>query len=129
MNGSAADKGGIKRGDIITSFNGKPVKGAHDLPAMVAATPVDKEVQVEILRKGKPQEITVKLGKLPNQHAGLNNQAKPATGQWGLQLNEMNEQVGRRYGLEAEQGVVVVGVEPGSPAQKAGIKRATLLWK
>jgi serine protease Do len=127
MNGSAADKGGIKRGDIITSFNGKPVKGAHDLPAMVAATPVDKEVQVEILRKGKPQEITVKLGKLPNQHAGLNNQAKPATGQWGLQLNEMNEQVGRRYGLEAEQGVVVVGVEPGSPAQKAGIKKGDVI--
>jgi serine protease Do len=79
MNGSAAEKGGIKRGDIITSFNGKAVKGSHELPAMVAATPVDKDSSgLTVLRQGKEQEISVKLGKLPNEQASLDNPAKPA---------------------------------------------------
>jgi serine protease Do len=127
MDGSAAEKGGIKRGDIITSFNDKAVDGAHDLPAMVAATPVDEQVRVNVLRKGEMQEITVKLGKLPNEHASRDNQAKPSAGKWGLQLHELNEEVERHYGLKANQGVVVVGVEPESPAHKAGIKKGDVI--
>ena len=127
MKNSAAEKGGIQRGDIITSFDGKAVKDSHELPAMVAATPVDKEVNLTVLRQGKEQKISIKLAKLPSDQASLDNPANPTDVKWGLQIGELNQNTENRYGLKAEQGVVVVGVEPGSPAQEAGIKKGDVI--
>jgi serine protease Do len=65
--GTPADKAGIKRGDIIISFRGKPVKSAHDLSREVAATSPGTKAAVEVIRKGKKQTFTVKIGEQPSK--------------------------------------------------------------
>jgi len=55
--GGPADKAGIRRGDVIVGFDGKSVGGNHELPVMVAATPVDREVKVTVIRDGKEQQL------------------------------------------------------------------------
>ncbi|HMK59565.1 MAG TPA: Do family serine endopeptidase [Dissulfurispiraceae bacterium] len=60
--GGPADKAGITRGDIITSFDGNPINKASDLSALVSQAPSGKDVQVRILRGGKESTVTVKLG-------------------------------------------------------------------
>ena len=125
--GSPADKSGIERGDIITTFDGKDLKDSHDLPAMVAATPVDSKVAVTVLRDGKERRLSVKVGKLPSESAKLEKTAQPAKGKWGLQLHNMSPQLGHQFRLQADQGVVVVGVEPGSPAHEAGLRKGDVI--
>src|SRR4029453_1820402 len=64
-----ADKGpakpaGIEAGDVVVKFDGKDIKEMKDLPRIVADTPVGKDVPVVVVRKGKEESKTVKLGRL-----------------------------------------------------------------
>ena len=47
-----AEKGGVEAGDVITKFNGKVVTRSRDLLRIVAETPVDQTVPVDIIRNG-----------------------------------------------------------------------------
>jgi len=62
--GSPADKGGLKRGDVIINFDGKKIKTMNTLPSMVAETPVGKEIEILIIRKGKEKRLTITIGEL-----------------------------------------------------------------
>lgn len=127
VSNSPADKVGIKRGDIITTWDGEDVKDSHDLPAMVAATPIDKEVQVTVLRDGKVRQMDIDVGKLPPDEIELAKVPESDQGKWGLKLHEMSPEIEQQYHLQASTGVVVVGVEPGSPADEAGIRQGDVI--
>jgi serine protease Do len=127
VTGSPAAKAGIERGDIIVGYNGKEIKASHDLPTMVAATPVDEKVTVTVLRDGKERKLPVTVGKLSSEEEGLEQASHEAKGKWGLQLHDQDSQLGQRFGPKTEEGVVVVGVEPGSPADEAGIQKGDVL--
>lgn len=60
--GGAADAAGIRRGDIVTKFNGQSVSSSSDLTAMVRAEPAGGKVQIEVLRSGNPRTFEVTLG-------------------------------------------------------------------
>src|SRR3974390_2121557 len=59
-----AKPAGIEPGDVIVKFDGKDVKEMKDLPRIVAGAPVGKDVPVVVIRKGKEETKTVKLGRL-----------------------------------------------------------------
>ncbi len=59
-----AKPAGIEPGDVVVKFDGKDIKEMRDLPKIVAETPVGKDVEVLIVRKGKEETKTVKLGRL-----------------------------------------------------------------
>ena len=59
-----AKPAGIEPGDVIVKFDGKDVKEMKDLPRIVADTPVGKDVEVIVIRKGKEETKIVKLGRL-----------------------------------------------------------------
>jgi serine protease Do len=125
--GSPADKAGIQSGDVIVTFNEKMVDGAHDLPTMVAETPVDQEVTVVILRDGKKQPLPLTVGKLPADDSELKAASRATKGKWGLQLQTLTLEVARQHRLPTEQGVLVVGIDPESPADEAGIRAGDVL--
>ena len=127
ISGSPAAKGGIERGDIIIAYDGKGVTDSHHLPAMVAATPVDGKVTVTVLRNGRERQLSVKIGRLPSESAKLEKGSQPAKGKWGLQLHDLSAQINDRFRLQADKGVVVVAVEPGSPAHEAGIQKGDVI--
>ena len=62
-----AEKGGIKRGDVIVLFDGKKVREVHNLPVMVAETPVGKKVDITVIRKGMEQTLSVTIGELKEE--------------------------------------------------------------
>ncbi len=125
--GSPADKAGVKRGDVITAFNGKDIKDSHELSSMVAGTQVDKEVPVRIARDGKDMTLHVKVGKLDSRAEDGQKAEKASRGKWGLELQELNPELARRMGIKSRQGVVVTGVEPGSPAHDASLQRGDVI--
>ncbi|MGE7368269.1 Do family serine endopeptidase [Neorhizobium sp. NPDC001467] len=66
IKGGPVDNGSIRAGDVILTFDGKPVKEMRDLPLAVAESPVGKEVDVVVMRDGKEQTVKVTLGQLEN---------------------------------------------------------------
>ncbi len=120
--GSPAEAAGIKRGDVIVGFDGKDIAEVHNLAPLVAATPVGKEVPVTILRNGAEQTLRVKVGRMPGERDELSGQAEPAQGKWGLALRDLDTRTAQRLGLSPGDGVLVVAVQPGSAADRAGIR-------
>jgi serine protease Do len=125
--GGPGEKAGIKRGDLIVSFNGNSVNDSHDLPAMVAATPVGKEVSVTVVRDGKEQEISARIAKLESDTTKLADAGSAAHGKLGIQVQDLNSQTARQLGINSDRGVVVVGVQPGSPADRASIRQGDVI--
>ncbi|MFO7459576.1 MAG: DegQ family serine endoprotease [Desulfatiglandales bacterium] len=118
--GGPAEKAGIERGDVIVSFDGKEIGEMRDLPFVVAATPVDKAVTVEVIRKGKIQRFEVKIGELKDdQEPALVAEAPPRL---GMTVEELTPELAGNLGLTEGSGIVVVQVEDDSPAAAAGLR-------
>jgi serine protease Do len=123
--GSPADKAGLRRGDVLIRFNGKEVENAHILSRLVAATPPDTKVKVDVIRDGKQKTMTVAIGTMPQEEAG---QVLETTMDWGLTVQDITPELARQLGLNpGEKGVVISGVEPGSPAAEAGLRRRDVI--
>jgi serine protease Do len=123
-----AAKAGIERGDVIVAFNGQEVETMRELPGMVAGTPVGEKATVTVLRNGKQRQFHVTIAKLPaKQTAAAETPEHPTESTWGLELQDITPQIAQRLGLHLDHGVLVAGVEPGSPAAEAGLKRGDVL--
>jgi len=116
-----AAKAGIERGDIIVKFNGKPVHDEHELPALVAETPVNTSVPVEVLRNGKSMTLSVKVGELKEQKVASAKSEEPG-GSWGMQVGDITPELAQQFHLPKDKGVVVRRVAPDSPAADAGLQ-------
>ena len=127
ISGAPADKAGIKRGDVIVAFDGKPVQDSHELPALVAATPVGKEAPVTVVRDGKEQQVLVKVAALDSDETTSDEPRQQAQGKWGLQLQDLNSQLAKQLGLKVDQGALVVAVQSGSPADEAAIQQGDVI--
>jgi serine protease Do len=123
---SPADKGGLKRGDVIVSFAGQKVKEMSALPPMVAGTPVGKKVEIIVLRKGKEKRLTITVGELHEEKstAGAGEDIEMA---FGLTVQELTPELAESLSLKGEKGVVVTNVKRGSPAHEAGLQRGNLI--
>ena len=124
---SPAAEAGIERGDVIMTFNGKGIDDSRDLAATVAATPVGEDAEVLVLRNGQRETLTLTVGTLPVQGATPVEADPSRRGEWGLELEELTLEAARAHGLEAGQGIQVVGVRPGSPAAEAGLRPGDIL--
>ncbi len=123
--GGPADVAGIKRGDIIISFDGKEIKKTGDLPIVVAETQVEKTVAVKVIRNSKELTLNVRVAEMPAGKIPTSTQALPEG--LGLTVQSITPQVMRELQLTDRSGVVVVGVQPGSPADDAGIKAGDVI--
>ena len=125
--GSPAEAAGIKQGDVIVGFDGKQVAETNALPPLVAATPIAKEVPVTILRNGTEQTLHVKVGRMPGEQTEASGPAEPSQGKWGLALRDLDARTAQRLGFTPGEGVLVAAVQPGSAADRAGIRTGDVI--
>src|ERR1700688_1298534 len=121
-----AKPAGIEAGDVIIKFDGKEIHEMRDLPRVVADTPVGKDVDVVIVRKGKEENRVVRLGRLEDgeKQAALTPKKDAAPEEksvvqktLGLNLSNMSDDLRKRYKIkDSVKGVVITGVESQSPA-------------
>jgi serine protease Do len=121
-----AKPAGIEPGDVIIKFDGRDIKEMRDLPRIVADTPVGKDVEVVVVRKGKEEKKTVRLGRLEDgereRQASVRRDAVPENKSvvqktLGLELSNLSDDLRRRYKIkEGVKGVIITGVDAGSAA-------------
>lgn len=121
-----AAKAGIKRGDVIVSFNGKPIKEMDALPRLVGATEIGKKAKVGILREGKKLEVEVVVGELKDEKLQVSK--KPETEKdFGLVVQNITPEIAKHLNLKDRRGVIVTDVQPGSPAQESDIRSGDII--
>ncbi len=96
---------------------------------MVAGTKEGQKIPVQLIRKGKEKNIQVKIGKLPSDETVLAKSNKSTLGKWGLMLDDPDPRsvMPARPAGKTSRGPVVVGIQPGSPADRAGIQRGDII--
>jgi serine protease Do len=117
--GSPAEKAGIIPGDVILSFDGKPVQSSGDLARLVANTKPGTAVIVEVWRKGELRKLQVTVGELmPEQVSAQKEPQQMPVSRAGLVLSELTPQLRER--LKIDHGLLVR--KAAGPAQRAGIE-------
>jgi serine protease Do len=120
-----AKPAGIEPGDVIVKFDGHEIKEMRDLPRVVADTPVGKDVQVTVIRKGKEETKIVKLGRLEDgekkaalaKNEGTPEEKSVVKKTLGLDLSNLTGDLRKRYKIkDSVKGVVITAVEDGSAA-------------
>ena len=122
-NGSAAARAGIRPGDVITRFNGRPIGSSSDLPPIVGALPPGTRATVTVQRDGKPRDIVVTLMALAFAQAPAPAEAPaqvPAANPIGLEVEALDAAARSAMGLQAGEGVLVARVS-GLAARQAGL--------
>jgi serine protease Do len=136
----AAERAGMEPGDVITSFNNKPIRNNNELVSTVTATRPGTMVPVKIIRDGKERTLNLTVDELDleaenNQsRAGRNGgapQAEPEpTAGFGMTLGNITPQVARQLRLEADaMGAVIMEVEQGSAAARAGLEEGDVILR
>ena len=130
---SPAMQSGMKAGDVIIKFDGKEVNEMRNLPKIVAATNIDKPVEVEVWRNGRSKRLKVVVGEmeetaeqnltLENDQDKLNNFGEPIKiAELGLTLSNLTNDLRNKFNIpENLKGVLIVDVENSSDADFKGI--------
>jgi serine protease Do len=123
--GSPAAEAGIKPGDVILEFNAKPVPKSQDFPSLIADTAPGQKVTLKIIREKKEQTIPVKIGELPEEDALQKAETKDP--EIGVRVQRITPEAARRLGLTSTKGLLIVEVQPGSPADQVGLEPADVI--
>ncbi|MEJ2037697.1 MAG: DegQ family serine endoprotease [Desulfosarcinaceae bacterium] len=119
--GGPADKAGIRRGDVIVSFDGKPVPNARDLPLMVASAPIGRRAEIEILRRGRKISLHAVTEEMQEEEPPPSEPTEEIQ-KLGLTLQTLTPETAEKLGVERTLGLLVVQVDQGSPAAMAGLQ-------
>ncbi|MCK6467616.1 MAG: trypsin-like peptidase domain-containing protein [Candidatus Brocadia sinica] len=129
-----ASKAGISPGDVISEIGGKKIGGTTDLQQAIRRAKVDEKIIVKIVRNGVESALEVTVERQPEDLAGKTYLAirkvdEPTKFSLGLVVNDLNPAIAKSLGFEGESGVLVIDVEVGSPAERAGISPGDLITK
>lgn len=124
---SPAERAGMQRGDVVVEFEGREIKDVNHLRNTVAQTPVGKVAKVKALRDGKPVELSVTIGEQPADFLAKGGIPQETTKNFGMTLDTLTPELAKRFGHEGDMGVAVTDVEPGSPAERAGVRPGDLI--
>jgi serine protease Do len=126
---SPGAKAGLKVGDVITKIDGRDVSDAGQLQVEVGQQQPGTTLHLDVMRDGKSISVPVTVRELGNSKNGEESASNPeGKARWGLGLSDLNSDV--RDQLQAPtdvQGAVVARVQPGSPADNAGISTGDII--
>ena len=138
MPNTPAAEAGFKDGDVITHFGGKRVHTPTELTELVERTPFGNKQTVQVLRDGKPHDLSVTVKRMPNDFA----QAEAAEGddapespkkqaaagsKLGLEVADLGAEEATKLGYEGQTGVLVTSVDENGPAYQKGIREGMLI--
>jgi len=133
-------KAGLRTGDVITELDGKPVTDAGQLQMTVGQKRPGETIHLQVMRDSKQTSVAVKLEALGGGRGTETAGGEHGKGRWGLSLGDLTPDVrnelqgqgqarGQGQGQGPVHGAVVEDVQPGSPADNAGLQRGDVIME
>lgn len=127
VQGSPADRAGLKQGDVIQAFNKIPVSNVTALKNAISLMPPKSRILLNVLRKGSVMDITVETAEFPSDKRNMVQAAENGS-TLGFEVQELTKEAAMKLGLDDDvQGVVISNVEPNSVAALAGLKKGAVI--
>jgi serine protease Do len=126
--GGAAERAGVRRGDVITALNGQAVHDGNTLRNAVSQMMPGTDAKVTVLRDGREQTFNVKLGERETVATADDRRSDTnASASYGLGVEPLTREMARELGVKATTGLVVREVEPSSRAADAGLREGDVI--
>jgi serine protease Do len=125
--GDPAEKAGMRDKDIVLEVNGKKVHSSRELSRTIAEAPVGQKTELLVLRDGTKKEFTIELGKRPDKMMVAQSPEVEKKNLFGIAVSNLTPEIIQQFRLQAEKGVMVVGVEPDSKGEEAGVLPGDLI--
>jgi serine protease Do len=123
-----AARAGLEPGDVITAVNGQAVKNPRDLAVNIAAVKPGDEAKLQVLHDGDSKPVSVKVGNMPNEQSASTERTQDHQARIGLALAPLSPDMRSQLDVpDGTKGVVVRNVEPGSPAEQAGLQAGDVI--
>jgi serine protease Do len=130
--GSPGDKAGLRTGDVITSFDGREIINSNDLPMIVAATLIGKNVKIEILRNGDKKVLDAKIAELKEAEEKTprtTSEEGNIKNELGFNAGDITPELAEQFDLTDKSGVIILEVENGSPAEEVGLQAGDIVME
>jgi serine protease Do len=128
-NGAAA-KAGIKRGDVILSYQGRPVVDTNAFRNEIAATKPGSTVTLQVLREGRTIEVKPTLEEMTAARDGSRSLdgEREGSGKYGMTVEPLTPELAARLNLDRDvRGVVITNVDPSGAAASAGLRQGDVI--
>ncbi len=119
VKGGPADRGGLRKGDIVIAYEGKEVSDAATLRNEIAITPIGKDARVTVLRGGRKLDLVIKTGTPKEATRAL---AVSVRERLGAEVRALSPKEAERYGTGKNKGVILTWVDPRGPLGKIGFE-------
>ena len=129
----AADKAGIRHGDVVVDIDGRPVKDTRDLIDTVSAQPPGTKVILGVVRDGDYRKLTVELEERAREGEQVDlardqGEEGSTTERVGISIDDLDARTRQFFGIgESVEGVVITNVQSVSPAAEEGLVRGDVI--
>ncbi|HWO58368.1 MAG TPA: DegQ family serine endoprotease [bacterium] len=121
--GSPAARAGLRHGDVIITYDGKPINDALELRRSVALTPVGNKVEIGFVRGGERHTMTVAVAEMETEFTYRpDSQSAQGSVLQGIVVEALDRRTSERLNLRAQTGVIVKDILSGSPAERSGLR-------
>lgn len=127
VEGGPSDRSGLREGDVIRLYDGRPVRSGKELMKEVGRMSVGHRVKLGLLRDRKEVTVEVEIGERPEDPSAYRQKELSSKSWRGLWVWEITPELSARYGLSEKGGVLIQRVERGSPAEEAGLREGDIL--
>ena len=122
---SPASRAGLKSGDVLRELNGSKIRNGSQLQVVVSQTAPGSNIKLGILRDGKPETMTVKVGEFKGEKQVADNDGNGSQqrGKLGLAFGDLTPDMRQQMNIPSQvKGAAVQSVRPASPAEDAGLQ-------
>lgn len=125
---SPGARAGLKVGDVITKVNGQNVTDAGHLQVVISEKRPGTKVDLGVIRDGKEITVPVTLEQANENKTASNSGEEHGKARWGVGLNNLTPEIREQLQIPQDvRGAVITNVEPGSPADNAGLTQGTVI--
>ncbi|MDP2807513.1 MAG: Do family serine endopeptidase [bacterium] len=127
-----ASRAGLLEGDVIIKFDGQEVPTVAKFRQVVADAKVGNSVSIIVIRDKKQKTIKATLGELPGEEARKNSDKEDNESKSWMGINKViavDSETAQRAGIREKEGVMIAGLESGSPADEAGLAEGDVIKK
>jgi serine protease Do len=123
---SAAEKAGLKQGDIILKLNSQPVENISTFRNAIALMQPGAKATLTVLRDKKSIDVPIEVGSYSEKQEEVASAEKEAN-RFGLQVETLTPELAKRFSIRDESGVVITQVDPRSPFALVGVKKGAII--